>query len=147
MPRQVIGEIGLTRENETRWIDAPLSGLPPEIAWSVEPVLEQAGMNGVRIVSLLGTHLVGMAVARAERDRGTVFRHLVAARPYGLRNYKEEAAHWCEWSAYWTAAELSGALRAALAADTALKTATVSDDRGIVTQLVLGFAAPNREAA
>ena len=72
---------------------------------------------------------------------------LFRSRPYGLRNYKEEAAHWCEWSAYWTAAELSAALRAALAADTALKTATVSDDRGIVTQLVLGFAAPKREAA
>ena len=122
---------------------------------SLEPVLEQAGMNGVRVVSLLGTHLVGMALARAERDRGsvarrmtdTVFRHLLAARPYGLRNYREEAAHWSEWSAYWTAAELSGALRAALAADTALKTAKVSDDRGIVTQLVLGFAAPKREAA
>src|SRR5256714_2462676 len=137
------------RRGETVYdlVDAALQRQAARATQLVEPVLEQAGMNGVRIVSLLGTHLVGMAVARAERDRGTVFRHLVAARPYGLRNYKEEAAHWCEWSAYWTVAELSGALRAALAADTALKTATVSDDRGIVTQLVLGFAAPNREAA
>ena len=124
----------------------------------VEPVLEQAGMSGVKILSLLGTHLVGTAVARAERDRGgagtnvarlpdTVFRQLLAARPYGLRGYKEEAAHWSRWSGLWTAAELSQALRAALAADNALKTATVSDDRGIMTQLVLGFAKLNQEAA
>ncbi len=121
----------------------------------VERVLDQAGMSGVKIVSLLGTHLVGTALARAERDRGAnvarvpdiVFKQLLAARPYGLRNYKEEAANWASWSASWTARELGSALRAALAADTALKTATVSDDRGIVTQLVLGFAQMNREAA
>jgi hypothetical protein len=77
----------------------------------------------------------------------TVLRQLLAARPYGLRGYKEEAAHWSRWSALWTAAELSHALRAALAADNALKTATVTDDRGIVTQLVLGFAKMNQEAA
>ncbi len=145
------------RRGETIYdlVDAALQRQAARAAQLVEPVLEQAGMNGVRVVSLLGTHLVGMALARAERDRGsvarrmtdTVFRHLLAARPYGLRNYREEAAHWSEWSAYWTAAELSGALRAALAADRALKTAKVSDDRGIVTQLVLGFAAPKREAA
>ncbi len=112
-------------------------------------------MSGVKIVSLLGTHLVGTSLARVERDRSTnvarlpeiVFRQLLAARPYGLRGYKDEAAHWSDWSAHWTAGELSRALRAALAADNALKTATVSDDRGIVTQLVLGFAKLDREAA
>ncbi|HWC73243.1 MAG TPA: DNA polymerase III subunit delta [Gemmatimonadales bacterium] len=119
----------------------------------VERVLEQAGMSGVKIVSLLGTHLVGTAVARAERDRGvrrlpdTMFRHLLATRPYGLRGWKEEAARWCEWSANWSKSELSSALKAALAADIALKTATVSDDRGIITQLILGFAKLNQEAA
>jgi hypothetical protein len=76
-----------------------------------------------------------------------VFRQLLAARPYGLRSYKAEAANWSAWSAHWTAGELRRALRAALDADNALKTATVSDDRGIVTQLVLGFAKLNREAA
>jgi hypothetical protein len=34
-----------------------------------------------------------------------------------------------------------------LAADNALKPATLSDDRGIVTQLVLGFAKLQQEAA
>jgi DNA polymerase-3 subunit delta len=147
------------RRGETVYdlVHAALQRRVARAAQLVEPVLEQAGMSGVKIVSLLGTHLVGTALARAERDRGgnvapprlpdTVFRQLLAARPYGLRGYKEEAAHWSSWSAQWTAGELSHALRAALAADNALKTATVTDDRGIVTQLVLGFAKLDREAA
>ncbi|MEK7201683.1 MAG: hypothetical protein AAB737_03550, partial [Patescibacteria group bacterium] len=116
-------------------------------------VLEQAGMSGVKIVTPLGTHLVGTALARAERERGgarledTLFRHLLNTRPYGLRSYKDEAARWARWSGLWTSPELSRAIRAALAADRALKGTTVTDDRGIVTQLVLGFAATRREAA
>jgi len=151
------------RRGETLYdlVHAALERRAARAAQLVEPVLEQAGMSGVKILSLLGTHLVGTAVARAERDRGgaggggpkgaawpdPAFRPLLAARPYGLRGYKEEAAHWSRWSGLWTAAELSQALRAALAADNALKTATVSDDRGIMTQLVLGFAKLNQEAA
>jgi DNA polymerase-3 subunit delta len=134
-------------------VEAALERRAARAAQLVEPVLEQAGMSGVKIVTLLGTHLVGTALARAERERGTgrledaVLRHLLAARPYGLRGYKDEAARWARWSELWTALELSAALRAALAADRALKGTTVSDDRGIVMQLVLGFAAPRREAA
>lgn len=143
------------RRGETIYdlVHAALERRAARAAQLVEPILEQAGMSGVKILSLLGTHLVGTAVARAERDRGTarledaVFRQLQTARPYGLRNWREEAAHWAQWSLQWNAGDLDRALRAALAADNALKTATVSDDRGIVTQLVLGFARMDREAA
>ena len=136
-------------------VEAALERRAAEAAQLVEPVLEQAGMSGVKILSLLGTHLVGTALARSERDRGVnvsrlpdaLFRHMQAVRPYGMRSYKEEAARWSAWSAFWTARELGDAMRAALAADNALKTATVSDDRGIVTQLVLRFALTKREAA
>src|SRR5213593_1286949 len=136
-------------------VEAALERKVARAAQLVEPVLEQAGMSSVKIVSLLGTHLVGTALARAERDRSvhamrlpdTIYRQMQSVRPYGMRSYKEEAARWVAWSALWTARELGPALRAALAADNALKTATVSDDRGIVTQLVLGFAATKREAA
>src|SRR5437016_4426378 len=145
------------RRDETVFdlVEAALERRVARAAQLVEPVLEQAGMSGVRIVSLLGTHLVGTALARSERDRGvhaarlpdTIYRQMQSVRPYGMRSYKEEAARWAAWSALWTARELDRALRAALAADNALKTATVSDDRGIVTQLVLGFAKLNQEAA
>jgi DNA polymerase-3 subunit delta len=136
-------------------VAAALERRAARAAQLVEPVLEQAGMSGVKIVTQLGTHLVGTALARAEQDQSggtgrledTVFRHLLAARPYGLRGYKDEAARWARWSGLWTAPELSRALRAALAADRALKGTTVTDDRGIVTGLVLGFAVPRQEAA
>ena len=148
--------VGVRRgETLSDLVEAAMQRQAARAAQLAGPVLEQAGMSGVKIVSLLGTHLVGTALARVERDRGAnparlpdvVFRQLLAARPYGLRGYKEEAANWSEWSALWSTAELRAALRSALAADVALKTATVSDDRGIVTQLVLGFAKLNRVAA
>jgi DNA polymerase-3 subunit delta len=143
------------RRGETVYdlVEAALERRAARAAQLVEPVLEQAGMSGVKIVTLLGTHLVGTALARAERERGTgrledtVLRHLLAARPYGLRRYKDEAARWAQWSGLWTRSELSRAIRAALSADRALKGTTVTDDRGIVTQLVLGFATTRREAA
>src|SRR6266545_1860235 len=136
-------------------VEAALERRVARAAQLVEPVLEQAGMSGVKIISLLGTHLVGTALARSERDRGvhvarlpdTLYRQMQGVRPYGMRSYKDEAARWTAWSGFWTARELGHALRAALVADNALKTATVSDDRGIVTQLVLGFAATKRAAA
>ncbi len=121
----------------------------------VEPVLQQAGMSGVRIVTALGTALVGTALARAELDRGVpptrlpdvVFRHIAAARPFGLGNWKDEAARWARWATSWRGDALRAALRRALQADRALKSSTVSDDRAIVTELVLTLAAPVREAA
>jgi DNA polymerase-3 subunit delta len=153
-PDDVTSLVGVRRgETVVDLVDAAMERRAARAAELVEPVLEQAGMSGVKILSLLGTHLVGTAVARAERDRGTarvedvVFRQMQTVRPYGLRNWREEAARWSKWSLQWSAGDLARALRAALAADNALKTATVSDDRGIVTQLVLGFAKLDREAA
>jgi DNA polymerase III subunit delta len=138
-------------------VDAALGREAARAAQLVEPVLEQAGMTGVRVVTALGTALIGTALARSEIDRGgggggnrveaAVFQHIRTARPYGLRSWSEEAARWTRWAGLWTAAELSQALRRALAADRALKSSTVSDERGIVTELVLGLAKLEREAA
>jgi DNA polymerase-3 subunit delta len=150
----VTSQVGVRRgETVFDLVHAALERRGAAAAQLVEPVLGQAGMSGVKIVTLLGSHLVGTALARAERDRGAgrvedaVFRQIQTVRPYGLRNWREEAARWTAWSAQWSAIELARALRATLEADEALKTATVSDDRGIVTQLVLGFASVKREAA
>src|SRR2546428_5414665 len=121
-------------------VEAALERRAAQAAQLVGPVLEQAGMSSVKILSLLGTHLVGTALARSERDRGvspsqlpdTLYRQLQAVRPSGLRRYKDEAARWNAWSARRTAQEVGDALPAALAAANALKTATVSDDRAVV---------------
>jgi hypothetical protein len=98
---------------------------------------------------------VGAALARGELDRGTprgrlvdsLFRHLLAARPFGLRSYKIEAAQWATWGERWSARDLDRALRLALATDLALKTTGVSDESGMMRQLVLSLAVPAREAA
>jgi DNA polymerase III subunit delta len=136
-------------------VEAALSRQVAVAARLVEPVLEHAGMSGVRVVTALGTALIGTALARAELDRGVsptrlpdvLFRHILTTRPFGLGNWKEEAARWARWAVGWQPAELRHALRRALAADSALKSSTVSDDRAIVTELLLTWAVPLREAA
>ncbi len=136
-------------------VDAALERRAAAAAGLVDPVLEQAGMSGVRIVTALATALVGTALARAELDRGAsqgrleslILSHLRAARPYGLGSWERAAASWARWAALWSARELSRALRLALDADRALKSSTVTDERGILVQLVLSFAVLQREAA
>jgi DNA polymerase-3 subunit delta len=155
-PADVATLVGVRRgETLQDLVDATLKGEAAQAARLVERVLAQGGMSGVRIVTALGTALVGTALARAELDRGTtpgrladvMFRHLLAARPFGLRSYKIEAAQWAEWSGRWRTAELRGALRMALATDQALKSTGVTDDAGLLRQLVLSLGVPAREAA
>src|SRR5205823_11019537 len=117
----------------------------------IEAVLEQAGMSGVRMLSALGTALIGTALARAELDRdaprgsgprhdrleAVLLSHLRAARPYGLGSWEQTALRWARWAGLWSAGELRHALRRALDADRALKSSTLSDEAGILEQLVL----------
>src|SRR5207237_778298 len=125
-----------------------LSGLARE--------LEKAGMSGVRMLSALGTALVGTALARAElhrdarrRDRleGALLSHLRTARPYGLGSWEQTALRWARWAELWTRPELRSALRLALDADRALKSSTLTDEAGILEQLVLSWGVRAREAA
>ena len=112
-------------------------------------------MTGVRMVTALGTAVLGTALARAELDRGTtsprlesvVLSAVRAARPWGVGNWQDTASRWARWATLWSAAELRGALRLALTADRALKSSTVTDERGILMQLVLAWGVPAREAA
>lgn len=155
-PADVTTLVGIRQgESLQNLIDTALSRTPARAARLVEPVLEQSGMTGVRIVSALGTALVGAALARGELDRGTppvrladtLFRHLLAARPFGLRGYKVEAAQWAAWGERWGATDLRCALRLALATDQALKSTGISDEAGLIRQLVLSLVVPAREAA
>ena len=135
--------------------DAALERRAADAARLVEPVLEQAGVTGVRILTLLGTAVIGTALARAELDRGTprgrltavLLQHLRLARPFGLGDWGETAARWARWAEGWTSGELAQALRLARDADRALKSTTVRDEAGIVTQLVLQLGVLRREAA
>lgn len=136
-------------------VQAALEQQPAAAVKLVEPVLAQPGMSGVRVVTALGSALIGTALARAELDGGVprarlpdvVFRHILAARPFGLGNWKDEAARWARWTSLWSLPALRRALRSALAADQALKSSTLSNDGAIVTELLLTMAVQAREAA
>ena len=117
-------------------------------------VLDQSGVSGVRLITLLGTALIGIGVARASYDRGIRGRALESAmfetirrtRLWGL-DYKATAAAWSRWAERWSAARVKNGLEATLAADRALKSTTISDDVGILTDLVMQLAILHQEAA
>jgi len=155
--RDVTDAVGV-RHGETLddLITAALERRVGDAARKLGPVLSQSGVNGVRIVSALGTALVGLAAARAELDRGTapgrleytILQQLIASRPAGLgAGYKDVSARWAKWVRGWTGAELSRAIRSALAADRALKGIHMTDEQGVVLDLLLGLAPRAREAA
>src|SRR5213596_3339247 len=121
---EVAALVGVRRgETLQDFVDAALERRAADAARLVEPVLEQACMSGVRMLSALGTALVGTALARAEldhdarrRDRleGALLSHLRTARPYGLGSWEQTALRWARWAELWTRPELRSALRLAL---------------------------------
>src|SRR2546425_1217003 len=155
--REDVAALAGVRRGQTmhHLVDAALERRAADAARLVEPVLEQAGVTGVRILTALGTALIGTALARAELDRGTprsrltavLLQHLRLARPFGLGDWGETAARWARWAEGWSSRELGRALRLARGADRALKSTTVTDEAGIVTQLVLQLGVLRREAA
>jgi DNA polymerase-3 subunit delta len=121
----------------------------------VPGLLANPGNSGVRLLSTLGTVMVGLALARSHLDAGDsrtsaqnqVFGSLQAARPPGLRSWGDEAARWVEDAAHWSAAGLDQALAALLRADTRLKSTTVSGEAEIVAEAVLSLGVGERTAA
>jgi DNA polymerase-3 subunit delta len=145
-----VGELVGVRQGETLWDwRAAVLGDQAAKALALLPaMLAQPGVTGVKLVSLLGTALIGVGVARGLYDKGlrgraledAMFKVLLKNRPAGLLGYKEEAARWSGWAPRWSAARIRSAVRAALETDQALKNTTVSDERGLVTELVLRMA-------
>jgi len=121
----------------------------------VPRLLAGPGTTGVRLVSSLGTVMIGLALARVHLDGGEsrsaarerVFRTIQAVRPPGLRNWGEEAARWVDDAANWTAEELEAGLAALLRADTRLKSTAVSGEAEIVAEAVLSMGVAERTAA
>jgi hypothetical protein len=112
-------------------------------------------MSGVKLVTLLGTTLIGLGITRRLQEKGlrgraledTVFKALLKNRPTGLPSYKEEAARWSRLGNHWPARRIDAALKACLQADQALKSTTISDERGVLTDLVLRLGVRSAEAA
>lgn len=137
------------------WRDAVCDGDPGRAARLLGTVLGQAGASGVKLLMVLGTTLVALGVVRAAYDRGLKGRQLEDAgfqlqkrlRLFGLLSWGEEARRWARWAPDWPSGRIRAALRAAVAADTALKSTTISDERGVLTDLVLRIGVPAVEAA
>ena len=99
----------------------------------------------MRLAQLLGTALVATAATRAHYDRKVrgralntaVWTMVKTARPAGLGQWGEEVENFCRWAERWTQPRLRAALKATLDADRSSKSTTITDDTGIVQELVL----------
>jgi DNA polymerase III subunit delta len=149
-----VGELVGVRSGETQWDwrAAVLDDRSGPAVTLLPALLAQPGVTGVKLVSLLGTALVGVGVARGIYDKGmrghaledAVLKALFKHRPAGLLGYREEASRWSRWAQRWSPARLRAALRAALETDQALKNTTVSDERGLLTELVMRLGMSRR---
>ena len=154
---ELVGELVGVRRGETTfdWRDAVLDGQAGRAATMITPLLDQPGVTAVRLVTLLGTSLIGVGLARSHYDRGArggalqqrMFEKIRAVRLFGLSEWKAESGRWARWAAAWPAQRVREGIRAARDADQALKNTTVSDERGILTDLVLRLTVPHVEAA
>ena len=150
LSRELVGDLVGVRHGETLedWVDAVLADHTPRALELTERVLGQSGMTGVRMITALGSGLIGLQLARALHDKGTrggsleraIFERFLKIRPFGLGDWKALARNWSRWAESWPAARLKTALRVTLEADTALKGIRVSDDLGVLTGVVLRIA-------
>jgi DNA polymerase-3 subunit delta len=148
--REQVGDLVGIRHGETveDWLEAVLGGDTARALSLVKRVLEQSGMSGVKMVTSMGTALIGLRLARAHYDQGSrgssleriLFERLRQVRPFGLGDWRTATQNWSRWAESWTAPRLRAATRAALEADMALKGTRVSDERGVITDLVLRLA-------
>ena len=155
LTRELVGDLVGVRHGETMfdWRDAIFDDATARALTLLRPVLDQSGISGVKLVSLLGTTLAGILLARAHREKGVkgvalesaIFRSLLASRPFGLGEWKAEAAKWARWSERWPARRLSAALRATLATDQALKSTTLSDEQALLGELVMRLGVSRAE--
>lgn len=152
-----VGELVGVRHGETifDWRDAVMEDRVAPAVGLIGRLLDQPGNSGVKLAAVLGTTLVGVGVARSYLDRRlrgraldeAVFRAIQRCRVFGLLSWSEEKTRWIRWAPTWPAERVTGALRAVLAADTALKGTSISDERGILTDLVLRMATSAKAAA
>lgn len=149
------GMLGIRRgETQDDWRDAILADDPVRATEMLPHLLSQPGMSGVKLVTLMGQSLIGLGLARELYDQGTRGSRLQSAivgtlrriRVFGL-SYDRSARLWAESVPEWTAPRIRGALQATLTADQSLKGTTISDERGILTDLIIALAPAVLEAA
>ena len=152
----LVADLVGVRHGETLddWIAAVLADRTGDAVRLAGPVLGQSGMSGVRMVQVLGTHLLLLGLAADARARkvpaaglgNIVFSALKAARPFGLGPWGQVVDRVKAASPRWSPMRVEAALREALAADQALKSTAVRDERAVVAELALRLAPPSGQA-
>lgn len=155
--RDVVGGLVGIRFGETvdDWRDALLRDDLQTAITILPRVLEQGGVSGVRMVMVLGGSLLMMQWARAEAERqkrkGRALANDVKSCCFQVRpmvgDYLSFANLAGEVVGRWSRPRLTKAVRAAHAADVALKSTTISDELGILTDLTLALAASRTRKA
>ena len=143
-----VGALVGVRHGETiyDWRDAVLDGAAGRAAAMIGPLLDQPGVTARQAGHAARHHASSAwgwrAATTTAASRGgslerLVFERLRQLRLFGLPDWKAESARWARWAGAWPAARVREGLRAARDADQALKSTTISDERGILTDLVL----------
>jgi len=151
--RESLGDLIGVRYGETPldWRNAVMAGDTANALRLVPVVLSQTGVSAVRLAQVLGVVLVATTAARAHYDRKvrgralntTMWSVVKSARPAGLGQWGEDIDLICQWAERWTQPRLRAALKAALDADRSSKSTTITDETGIIQELVLRLRAEN----
>ncbi|MEP6571261.1 MAG: DNA polymerase III subunit delta [Gemmatimonadota bacterium] len=155
--RDRIGELVGIRHGETPldWRDLVFSGETARAIRLLGPVLDQPRVTGVSLVSLLGTTLAGVGLARSHFDRRvrggalvtTITNHLKRNFVYGLGGASREAPSWARWAESWPMPRIREGFEVLLSADQTLKNTRISDDRDVLTDVILYLNVKKLEAA
>lgn len=148
---EVVGALVGVKFGETPddWRDAVLRDDTSKALTLLPKLLEQTGNSGVKLVTILGTSLLALRWARATAERTRSRDHALAGkiktdllfkvRPQ-IGNYDSISRLLAEVVGKWSLARLEAATALALQADMSLKNTTISDEGGIVTDLILALA-------
>ncbi len=145
---QLTASLGIRHgETQADWIDAVLGDEAGRAAGMLPHLLAQPGVSGVGLLSQLGTHFIGLGIARAAYDRGArgrtleraVFEAMLRARPARL-DYRGASERWSALAEAWPRARVDTAVAAARRADLRLKSTTLADERGVLIDLIMSLA-------
>jgi DNA polymerase-3 subunit delta len=158
LDRDTVGDLVGIRHGETiyDWRDAVLRDDVAAASTMLPRLLDQSGVSGVQLVFTLGASLIVLqwarAVARRRDLRGRPLINAVKQCCFDTRPLVGSYGPFADLIggvvAEWPMRRVAVAVRAALAADVALKSTTISTEEGILTDLVLTLAASRiRKAA
>ncbi len=155
---KTVGELVGVRFGETvdDWRDAVLRDDAGRALSLVPRLLETTGVSGVKLVTHMGTSLLVMRWARATAEKNKIRDAALAnavkrdllfkVRPQ-VGSYESFVRVVGDVVGRWSQARITAAIAATLRADMALKGTTISDEEGIVTDLVLTLAASRARKA